>query len=193
MILISSSIFGLHHSSKNILPGENFYWIKTFEDNISLKTKRNNLDKAKKHMEISATTVRELKQLIDKHKFEETEIALKKIQQNLTIAGEIFHKQINFDHMQISVPSRYQLASTNSIKNRELVELQNYIYSSLKNDTWKINTILNSSCKDLYKILKNEIDDEKMLTEFYAKPCCHIKFFCYPSTMITIITLLQTN
>ena len=161
LILISSSTFGLHHSGKNALPGENLYQIKTFEENISLMTKRNNLEKAKKHLEISASTVQQMKQLINKNNFEETEIALQKIQQNLTAAGKIYNKQINFDHMQIYTTSRYQLASTNSINNKELIELQNYIYSSLEKDTWAINTILNSSCKDLYKIIENEISDEK--------------------------------
>ena len=161
LILISSSTFGLHHSGKNALPGENLYQIKTFEENISLMTKRNNLEKAKKHLEISASTVQQMKQLINKNNFEETEIALQKIQQNLTAAGKIYNKQINFDHMQIYTTSRYQLASTNSINNKELIELQNYIYSSLEKDTWEINTILNSSCKDLYKIIENEIPDEK--------------------------------
>ena len=161
LILISSSTFGLHHSGKNALPGENLYQIKTFEENISLMTKRNNLEKAKKHLEISASTVQQMKQLINKNNFEETEIALQKIQQNLTAAGKIYNKQINFDHMQIYTTSRYQLASTNSINNKELIELQNYIYSSLEKDTWEINTILNSSCKDLYKIIENEISDEK--------------------------------
>lgn len=161
LILISSSTFGLHHSGKNALPGENLYQIKTFEENISLMTKRNNLEKAKKHLEISASTVQQMKQLINKNNFEKTEIALQKIQQNLTAAGKIYNKQINFDHMQIYTTSRYQLASTNSINNKELIELQNYIYSSLEKDTWEINTILNSSCKDLYKIIENEIPDEK--------------------------------
>ena len=161
LILISSSTFGLHHSGKNALPGENLYQIKTFEENISLMTKRNNLEKAKKHLEISASTVQQMKQLINKNNFEETEIALQKIQQNLTAAGKIYNKQINFNHMQIYTTSRYQLASTNSINNKELIELQNYIYSSLEKDTWEINTILNSSCKDLYKIIENEIPDEK--------------------------------
>jgi|TARA_B100001750_G_scaffold248612_1_gene282399 hypothetical protein len=161
LILISSSTFGLHHSGKNALPGENLYQIKTFEENISLMTKRNNLEKAKKHLEISASTVQQMKQLINKNNFEETEIALQKIQQNLTAAGKIYNKQINFDHMQIYTTSRYQLASTNSINNKELIELQNYIYSSLEKDTWEINTILNSSCKDLYKIIEDEIPDEK--------------------------------
>ena len=161
LILISSSTFGLHHSGKNALPGENLYQIKTFEENISLMPKRNNLEKAKKHLEISASTVQQMKQLINKNNFEETEIALQKIQQNLTAAGKIYNKQINFDHMQIYTTSRYQLASTNSINNKELIELQNYIYSSLEKDTWEINTILNSSCKDLYKIIENEIPDEK--------------------------------
>ena len=144
LILISSSTFGLHHSGKNALPGENLYQIKTFEENISLMTKRNNLEKAKKHLEISASTVQQMKQLINKNNFEETEIALQKIQQNLTAAGKIYNKQINFNHMQIYTTSRYQLASTNSINNKELIELQNYIYSSLEKDTWAINTILNS-------------------------------------------------
>ena len=132
LILISSSTFGLHHSGKNALPGENLYQIKTFEENISLMTKRNNLEKAKKHLEISASTVQQMKQLINKNNFEKTEIALQKIQQNLTAAGKIYNKQINFNHMQIYTTSRYQLASTNSINNKELIELQNYIYSSFQ-------------------------------------------------------------
>ncbi|MFL2745970.1 MAG: DUF5667 domain-containing protein [Dehalococcoidia bacterium] len=194
LILISSSTFGLHHSGKNALPGENLYQIKTFEENISLMTKRNNLEKAKKHLEISASTVQQMKQLIDKQQFEETEIALNKIQQNLTTAGKIYNKQINYslqnlinlklDHIQISTISMNQLASTNSIENKELIELQNYIHSSLEKDTWEIKSILNSSCSNLIKyrfnLLKipdNEINDEKNSYKILCKTMLSYQIF----------------
>ena len=184
LILISSSTFGLHHSSKNALPGENLYRIKTFEESISLKTKRNNLEKAKKHLEISASAVHEMKQLIDKNQFEETELALNKIQQNLTIVGKIYNKQINYslpnlklDYMQIPTTSMNQLASTNSIKNKELIELQNYIYSSIEEDTWEIESILNSSCRNLLKIPYNEINDEKNSYKILCKTMLSYQIF----------------
>ena len=187
LILISSSTFGLHHSSKNSLPGDNLYWIKTFEENISLKTKRNNLEKAKKHLEISASGVHEMKQLIDKQQFTETEIALNKIQENLTTAGKIYNKQINYslqnlinlklNHLQISTTSMNQLASTNSIENKELIELQNYIYSSIEKDTWEIKSILNSSCRNLLKIPDNEINDEKNSYKILCKTTLSYQIF----------------
>ncbi len=175
LIIFSSSTFGLYYSGSNALPGETLYWVKNIEDNISLRMQKNNFQKAKKHMEISASTVHEMKQLIEKNKIQDTKIALKKVQDNLTIAGQIYNKQINYDHTVLQTIkfesiknyprnntelSQYQLTSTNLLLSEELTNFQNYINLSMKNDSWQIKNILLHSCKNLIK--SNQTQDSKI-------------------------------
>ena len=77
-----------------------------------------------------------------------------------------------------------QLVLDSQKGNKELIELQNYIYSSIEKDTWEIKSILNSSCSNLFmlstiivKIPDNEINDEKNSYKILCKTMLSYQIF----------------